>query len=87
VWEYAEASTLNIFGDATGDPDADKVLSALKGSHCSMSRTEIRDLFNRNKSGQQIDRIREALSRAGKVRVALTSEEGSKKPVERWFAV
>ena len=75
-----------IFGDATGDSDADKVLSALKGSQSGMTRTESRDLFNRNKGGQEIDRIREALIGAGKVRVVLTNEEGSKKPIERWFA-
>lgn len=86
VWEYAEASALYVFGDATGDPDADKVLAALKDDESGMTRTEIRDLFGRNKSGQELDRIREALIKAGKLRVSLDHEGGSKKPVERWYA-
>ncbi len=86
VWEYAEESARRIFGDLVGDPDADKVLSVLKEVDEGLTRTEIRDLFGRNKSGQDIDRIREVLIKAGRLRVALTNESGSKKPVERWFA-
>jgi hypothetical protein len=86
VWEYAEKSALYIFGDATGDPDADKVLSTLKGVEDGMTRTEVSDLFGRNKSRQELDRIREALLKADKIRISLTNEGGSKKPVERWYA-
>jgi len=87
VWEYAEASALYVFGDATGDPDADKVLAALKGVEGdSMTRTEVSELFGRNKSRQDLDRIREALIRTGRIRVSLSTEGGSKKPVERWHA-
>jgi uncharacterized protein DUF3987 len=86
VWEYAEKSALYIFGDATGDPDADKVLSTLKGIEDGMTRTEISELFGRNKSRQELDRIREALLKADKIRISLNNEGGSKKPIERWFA-
>jgi hypothetical protein len=86
VWEYAEASALYVFGDATGDPDADKVLVALKDAEDSMTRTEVSELFGRNKSRQELDRIREALIKAGRVRVSLSTEGGSKKPIERWKA-
>ena len=86
VWEYAEKSALYIFGDATGDPDADKVLSTLKGVEDGMTRTEVSDLFGRNKSRQELDRIREALLKADKILISLTNEGGSKKPVERWYA-
>ncbi len=73
-------------GEATGDPDADKVLTALKGTEGGMTRTEVSELFGRNKSRQELDRIREALIKAGRVRVSLNPEVGSKKPVERWSA-
>jgi hypothetical protein len=86
VWEYAEESALHIFGDATGDPDADKVLSVLKGTEGGLTRTEISEIFGRNKSRQELDRIREALLKAGKLRVSHVKEEGSKKPVEKWQA-
>jgi RepB DNA-primase from phage plasmid len=84
VWEYAEASALYCFGDATGDPDADKVLGTLRRTEGGLTRTEISEMFGRNKSRQELDRIREALIKAGKLRVSLKPEDGSKKPVERW---
>lgn len=86
VWEFAEASALRIFGGLIGDIDADKVLGALKEAEGGLTRTDVRDLFGRNKGRQEIDRIREVLIKANKLRVSLGSEDGSKKPVERWFA-
>ena len=32
VWQYAEDSARFIFGDATGDPIADRILSALRAN-------------------------------------------------------
>jgi hypothetical protein len=84
VWEYAEASALYCFGDATGDPDVDKVLGALRHAEGGLTRTEISEIFGRNKSRQELDRIRASLIQAGKVRVSLKPEADSKKPVERW---
>jgi hypothetical protein len=86
VWEYAEASALYVFGEATGDADADKVLAALAGAEAGMTRTEVSELFGRNKTRKELDRIRTVLITAGKLRVSLDHEGGSKKPVERWFA-
>ncbi len=86
VWEYAEESALYIFGDATGDPDADKVLTVLKDTEDGLTRTEISEIFGRNKSRQELDRIREALLKAGRLRISHVKEEGSKKPVEKWQA-
>jgi hypothetical protein len=86
VWEYAEESARYIFGDAIGDADADKVLEELKACEEGMTRTEIRDLFGRNRSGEELDRIMEVLAEAGRIRVTKHRENGSKKPVERWHA-
>jgi hypothetical protein len=86
VWEYAEESARYIFGDAVGDADADKVLEELKAHEEGMTRTEIRDLFGRNRSGEELDRIMEVLAEAGRIRVTRHRENGSKKPVERWHA-
>jgi hypothetical protein len=81
VWRYADDSARFIFGDATGDPDADKILSAFKvaGEH-GLSRTEIRDLFQRNKPGDEIDA---ALSVLATKRLARMTTEGR---TTRWFA-
>lgn len=86
VWRYAEASARYIFGEIIGDPDADKVLAELKHAENGMTRTDVRDLFGRNKSAQELNRIREVLVKAGRVRVSSATEGGSKKPVERWTA-
>jgi hypothetical protein len=48
VWDYAEASVLYIFGDATGDPVADQILSALRDAPMGLSQTDISNLFGRN---------------------------------------
>jgi hypothetical protein len=69
VWEYAEESARYIFGEAIGDGDADKVLEELKACEEGMTRTEIRDLFGRNRSGEELDRIMEVLAEAGRIRV------------------
>lgn len=84
VWEYAEDSARYIFGDSTGDPDADKVLGALKVSGDGMTRTEISDLFGRHKSRKELDRIRGSLLKAERIRVGLEDVEGSDKRVEKW---
>jgi hypothetical protein len=86
VWEYAEKSAREIFGDATGDRDADKVLSDLEDREDGLTRTEVSELFGRNKSRDELDRIQRVLLEAGRLRVTRTYEGKSKKPVERWHA-
>jgi hypothetical protein len=55
VWEFCEASAVRIFGNALGDPVADEIMVALKHAGAAgLSRTAIRDLFGRNKSGDRI---------------------------------
>jgi len=85
VWEYAEASALYVFGDTTGDPDADKVLSALEGADGGMTRNEVREFFGRNKGAAELDRIREALLGESRIKVTRTREGDGKKPTERWY--
>ena len=86
VWEYAEASALYVFGGTTGDPDADKVLSALEGVESGMTRNEIREFFGRNKGAAELDRIREVLLSEERIKVTRTREGDGKKPTERWYA-
>ena len=40
VWEYAEASARYIFGDALGNPVADRVLEQLRAAPQGLTRTE-----------------------------------------------
>ena len=57
VWEYCQQSAYFIFGDRLGDPDADVILKALRQAGAAgLTRTDIRDLFGRNRYKVQIDR-------------------------------
>jgi hypothetical protein len=84
VWEYAEASAAHIFGNALGDPVADEILIALKNAGArGMSRTAIRDLFGRNKSGDRIGAALKLLVTRGRARFESRSTGG--RPMEVWF--
>jgi hypothetical protein len=55
VWDYCEASARFIFGDSLGYPDADRILRELKANPQGLTRTEIRDVFGRNRSEAEIE--------------------------------
>jgi hypothetical protein len=84
LWDYAEESARYIFGDATGDPVADRILDALwAAGNDGLTRTEIRDIFKRHKSANEIDRALALLSSMGRIR--RESEPTGGRPTERWF--
>lgn len=86
VWDYAEASARYVFGDALGDPVADTILRELRIAPAGLSRTDIRNLFSRNKKEQQIARALSTLLQAG---LAIRSVERTGRaghPREVWFA-
>jgi hypothetical protein len=84
VWEYCEASARYIFGDTLGDPTADAILKALRAAPGGMSRTQIRDFFNRKKQEGEITRALLALHEKGLARFEY--EETAGRSVERWHA-
>jgi hypothetical protein len=86
VWDYAETSARRIFGEALGLSVADTILAALK-RHGPLTRTQIRDLFGRNKPGSEIDAALELLAQKGKAkRSTRLPEGGTGRPVEIWEA-
>jgi len=57
VWDYAEQSARYIFGATLGDPDADRILRALRQrSDGRMNRNAIHELFSGHRTQQQTDR-------------------------------
>ena len=46
VWDYCSASVAWVWGSALGNPDAERILAALRTGE--KTRTELRDLFSRN---------------------------------------
>ena len=87
VWDYAETSARRIFGDVLGLSVADTILAALR-KRGPMTRTEIRDLFGRNKPAAEIDAVLAVLEHKGKVRKWDRPAEGGKgRPAEVWELV
>jgi hypothetical protein len=84
VWTYAEASSIWIFGDSLGDPTADDIWTLAKDRPDGISRTEVRDLFSRNKKAREIDRALGALEDAGRLRRRV-GPDGRGRPAEVWI--
>jgi hypothetical protein len=86
VWAYAERSAAYVFGDSTGDRDADRILEALRAAPLGMTRHDIRrGLFGDNRSAETIAAKLGLLLRL--VLVRRESFETGGRPAERWFAV
>ena len=81
-WKYCEDSCRYIFGDSVGDPVADTIQAALRERPEGMTRSQIRsELFQRNKSAQDIDRALKLLETCGLI--VVISEKTKGRPAER----
>jgi hypothetical protein len=86
AWGYAFASCRHVFGDALGDPVADEILRALKTAGADgLTRSDIRDLFQRNQKAERIGQALAALLAAGLARTDTRPTDG--RSAEVWFAV
>lgn len=64
VWNYCRATAAHIFGDSTGNADADRLLEALReAGKLGMTATAQRDLFSKHKG--RADNARALLEREG----------------------
>jgi hypothetical protein len=84
VWDYCEQSASQIFGDALGDPIADAIQVALRqAGKAGLSRTDIRDLFGRNCSGDRLGVALALLKTRGRARTEMRTTAG--RPSETWI--
>ncbi len=87
LWRYIERSTRYIFGDSLGDPDADKLLDALRKRPEGMTTSLIyAEVFGNNFPAA---RIRGALARLleyGLVWRETVQGKGAGRPAELWHA-
>jgi hypothetical protein len=82
IWDYALASARYIFGDATGDPYADRIREALTVD--GLSRTAVRDLFKRHAPSERIEGALRTLSALGIAERRMEKTDG--RSIEMWFA-
>jgi len=68
LWRYSAASARWIFGDALGDPTADEIWTTAKERPAGLTRTEVSEMFSRNKKRREIERALAVLEDAGRLR-------------------
>ena len=86
VWEFCEQSARYVFGSSVGDPVADDLLRAIRSSGTNgMTRTEMRDLFKRNRSGAEIGAALDLLGRQGHISSRQINDTGGR-PAEVWVS-
>lgn len=67
LWRYCEVSAKYIFGSSLGNKIADEIYEALQKSPNGMSRNDIREHFNNNKSSKVIQEALELLIEVGRI--------------------
>ena len=68
VWRYSASSAHWVFGDSLGDPTADEIWTAAKERPAGVTRTEVSEMFSRNKKRREIERALTVLEDAGRLR-------------------
>ncbi len=84
LWNYCEASVKYIFGHSLANRTADSILNALKSAgDIGVSRSDISNLFKRNKSKAELDAALQVLHSSKLARRELIPTGG--RSVETWF--
>jgi hypothetical protein len=83
VWSYCEASALAIFGDALGDPIADRLLAALREAPDGLDGTAQSGLFGRHISAARLSQARQELERRGLISTEREKTDGRDRLVSR----
>ncbi|MDQ6617418.1 MAG: hypothetical protein M3083_22390 [Actinomycetota bacterium] len=85
-WAYSAFSSRWVFGDSLGDPTADEIWALASDRADGVSRTEVSNLFSRNKKAREIDRALGVLIDAGRLeRRTVIVDRG--RPAEVWVPV
>jgi hypothetical protein len=83
LWDYSTRSVAMIFGAASANPLAEQIHAALVASG-GLTRTDLRDLFNRNRSQVDIDQALTSLASSGRAHPARVVTGG--RPAQLWHA-
>jgi hypothetical protein len=82
LWDYASRSAAWTLGQATGDTLAEHIHAALTRSPDGLTRTQIRDLCQRNLPADRVEQALHALATAGRAHRQQTLTGG--RPAELW---
>ena len=86
MWRYCEQSTVLLFGDRLGDPVADAIVEELAtAGEAGRTRSELRDLFGRNRTAAELDLALGVLEDQG--RITSESEKTGGRPATRYRLV
>ena len=85
-WHYCESSTRLIFGDQTGDRDADRIREAIVQSPEGLTDTHLHALFSNNRTSQRLHEALRLLRSFGMI-LSTSEPSGGPKPMSRHFAV
>jgi hypothetical protein len=86
VWRYCEASARRIFGASTGNTTADAIVEALTAAdRDGLTKTEIANVFNRNKTAKEIDSALQLLDEHR--RIKSRAEHSGGRTAIRYFLV
>ena len=83
-WAYSAASARWVFGDSIGDPTADEIWTLARDRNDGITRTEVSNLFSRNKKAREIDRALQALIDAGRLERATIRDLRSDRSLTVW---
>jgi hypothetical protein len=84
LWDYAHRSAGWALGQTTGDPLAEQIHTALTNNPDGLTRTQIRDLCQRNQPAERVEQALTALAGAGRAERRQTHTGG--RPAETWTA-
>jgi hypothetical protein len=85
-WAYSAASARWVFGDSIGDPTADEIWTLARDRADGITRTEVSNLFSRNKKAREIDRALQALIDAGRLERATIRDPRNDRTLTVWRA-
>jgi hypothetical protein len=84
LWKYCEDSAEVIFGAALENQVANQILKALGKAPQGLTRNDLRELFGRHRSSEEIGAALRILGE--RALVEFEKEDTGGRPVERWFA-
>jgi hypothetical protein len=84
LWDYAARSAAWAINHSTGDLLAEQIHAALARSPDGLTRTQIRDLCQRNLPAERVEQALAVLAAAGRAQQQRTITSG--RPAELWTA-